>query len=113
MIEATRIELGLTILQIPFAQPPVGSLRLVVPQSIASQLGTITATGTPSACPQYAAELPTADLLADGLTSAELGAVLSSGLGLATATGPMGEDCLTLNVQRPSGITGCDSLPGI
>jgi triacylglycerol lipase len=38
---------------IPFAQPPTGSLRLKPPQSLTAPLGTVTATGTAQACPQF------------------------------------------------------------
>jgi hypothetical protein len=38
---------------IPFAQPPTGSLRLKPPQPLTAPLGTVTATGTAKACPQF------------------------------------------------------------
>ncbi|KAF5874933.1 putative lipase 4 protein [Botrytis fragariae] len=66
---------------IPYAQPPTGSLRLKPPKSIIKDLGTIQATNVPTACPQ------------------------------GSASGPVGEDCLTLNIQRPSNITGYSKLP--
>jgi len=41
-----------------------------------------------------------------------LGQVLGSGLGVATSNAsPQGEDCLTLNVQRPSNVSSCAKLP--
>ncbi|KAF7892326.1 uncharacterized protein EAF01_010406 [Botrytis porri] len=66
---------------IPYAQPPAGSLRLKPPKSITKTLGTIQATSVPTACPQV------------------------------SASGPIGEDCLTLNIQRPSNITRHSKLP--
>ncbi|KAF7946947.1 uncharacterized protein EAE97_004196 [Botrytis byssoidea] len=66
---------------IPYAQPPTGSLRLKPPKSITRNLGTIQATSVPTACPQ------------------------------GSASGPVGEDCLTLNIQRPSNITRHSKLP--
>ncbi|QSZ33282.1 hypothetical protein DSL72_002870 [Monilinia vaccinii-corymbosi] len=66
---------------IPYAKPPVGPLRLKPPQPITSHLGTINAINIPTACPQ--------------------------GLPL----NPMGEDCLTINIQRPSNITKDSKLP--
>jgi hypothetical protein len=38
---------------IPYAQPPLGQLRLKPPQPITGNLGTVAAVGTPKACPQY------------------------------------------------------------
>ncbi|KAM0124840.1 hypothetical protein ACHAP3_010083 [Botrytis cinerea] len=66
---------------IPYAQPPTGSLRLKPPKSITKHLGAIQATNVPTACPQ------------------------------GSASGPVGEDCLTLNIQRPSNITRHSKLP--
>ncbi|APA07608.1 hypothetical protein SS1G_00877 [Sclerotinia sclerotiorum 1980 UF-70] len=66
---------------IPYAQPPVGPLRLKPPTPITTQLGTIQATSVPTACPQ------------------------------ARSASPMGEDCLTINVQRPSNATKDSKLP--
>ncbi|KAJ8062236.1 hypothetical protein OCU04_008788 [Sclerotinia nivalis] len=66
---------------IPYAQPPVGPLRLKPPTPITTSLGTIQATNIPNACPQ------------------------------SRSTGPMGEDCLTINIQRPSNTTTHSKLP--
>ncbi|KAL7914363.1 Alpha/Beta hydrolase protein [Trichoderma velutinum] len=41
---------------IPFAQPPVGPLRLKPPQPITSTLGEVLATTTPKACPQFSSQ---------------------------------------------------------
>lgn len=89
---------------IPFAQPPVGGLRLKPPQSITSGYATITATGVPTACPQFYSQVDTADLPSD-----VIGTLLDSPLGQAVQNS--GEDCLTLNVQRPSGTTSTSGLP--
>ncbi len=40
-----------TFTGIPFAQPPVGNLRLKPPQALSAPFGTLNATGTPAACP--------------------------------------------------------------
>lgn len=53
---------------IPYAQPPVGPLRLKPPQAINSTLGTIMANGIPRACPQFYTSLNTGDLPEDVLT---------------------------------------------
>lgn len=88
---------------IPFAQPPVGELRLKPPQAINSNLGTIAAIGTPRACPQFytstSASLPET-LITDFLDS-----------GIIQDVTYAGEDCLTLNVQRPSTATADSNLP--
>lgn len=89
---------------IPYAQPPVGSLRLKPPQPITSNLGTITATGIPRACPQFYTSTNTSSLPEDVITE-----LLDSGI--AQAATDAGEDCLTVNVQRPSSATANSSLP--
>lgn len=89
---------------IPFAQPPTGTLRLRAPQTIASSFGTITATGSPTACPQFYSQVDTTNIPDDAL-----GELLDSPVFQeATVTG---EDCLTLNVQRPSNVTSSSKLP--
>jgi carboxylesterase type B len=89
---------------IPYAQPPVGQLRLKPPQPIASPLGTVTATGTPRSCSQFTMQYNTGDLpqdvLADLMNSPLYQAITDSG-----------EDCLTVNVQRPSSATADSKLP--
>lgn len=71
-------------LGIPFAHPPVGSLRFKAPVPITTALGGIQNSSTfGDACPQ----LP-----------ASLGA-------------PMSEDCLYLNVWRPNGTSSDAKLP--
>ena len=72
-------------LGVPFAQPPVGSLRFKAPVAITRPSRTVkNATQFGNACPQ--------------LPSGSLGA-------------PQGEDCLVLNVFRPNGTTRRDELP--
>lgn len=89
---------------IPFAQPPVSSLRLKPPQPITSTYGTITATGVPTACPQFYTQVDTTDL-----PSEVIGLVLDSPLVQDITVS--GEDCLTVNVQRPSNTTSSSKLP--
>ncbi|ESZ90847.1 lipase [Sclerotinia borealis F-4128] len=88
---------------IPYAQPPIGSLRLKPPQRITSHLGTIQATDIPTACPQGSKSAP-ASLPLD--VRANLFPRLVS-----EASTPIGEDCLTINVQRPSNSTKNSKLP--
>lgn len=87
---------------IPFAQPPTGALRLKPPKAITAALGRVTATGTPRACPQML-------FSTSGIPSSILGLLLDTPL-FQTIT-DAGEDCLTVNVQRPAGTTASSKLP--
>ncbi|ORY75783.1 lipase [Protomyces lactucae-debilis] len=89
---------------IPFAQPPVGNLRLRPPQPITANLGKINAVGMPKSCPQ---SIQSSDLqkLPPGVVQTLLNTPLF------TAVSGASEDCLTLNVQRPSGIAADAKLP--
>src|SRR5947209_1153221 len=73
---------------IPFAQPPVGSLRLKPPQPITKAFGTIDVTGVPTACPQFFTQVNTPD------AGSILGVILDSQFGRAVLN--QGEDCLTV-----------------
>ncbi|KAB8290774.1 hypothetical protein EYC80_008411 [Monilinia laxa] len=88
---------------IPYAQPPIGPLRLKPPQSITSHLGTIHAIGIPTACSQGEKSAPIA-------LSPNFGAKLTVRQ-TSQASNPTGEDCLTINIQRPSNITKNSKLP--
>ena len=72
---------------VPFAQPPVDNLRLKPPQSITSAYGTIQATGTPTACPQFFSQVDTSNLPSD-----VMGLLLDSPT--AQAITNQGENCL-------------------
>ena len=89
---------------IPYAQPPVANLRLKPPQSITSSLGTVMATGIPRACPQFYSSTNTSSLPEDVITK-----LLDTGF--VQAITDAGEDCLTVNVQRPSSANATSSLP--
>ncbi|KAK4990791.1 hypothetical protein LTR50_002327 [Elasticomyces elasticus] len=89
---------------IPYAQPPVGQLRLKPPRSITKSLGTVQATGNPRACPQFYEQTNTNALPQDAIAKL-LNTPLAQGV---TDTG---EDCLTINVQRPSTATASSKLP--
>nr|POF16764.1 putative secreted lipase [Quercus suber] len=92
---------------IPFAQPPVGNLRLKPPQSINKSFGTLMATGEPRACPQQTIQVDQTGLV--NLPSDVLGMLLDSPL-LQNATNA-GEDCLTMQVYRPAGTAPDAKLP--
>jgi len=89
---------------IPFAQPPVGALRLKPPQPLTSALGTVTATGNARACPQFYFSDATS-----GFPTSVVGTVLD--LPLFQTITDAGEDCLTVNVVRPTGTNSTSKLP--
>lgn len=92
---------------IPYAQPPVGQLRLKPPKPLTSPLGKIDATGIPKACPQFFFNTDGGELA--GIPTEALGQVLN--LPLFQRVLNAGEDCLTINVQRPAGTTKDAKLP--
>lgn len=93
-----------SFLGIPYAQPPVGQLRLRPPQPITSNLGTVEATATPTACPQFLTTLNISSLPLSVLEELIIDPT-------AQTITEAGEDCLTLNVQRPSSATVNSNLP--
>lgn len=70
-------------LSIPFAQPPVGDLRFVAPQEYVYQPGEVNATVQGPACVQIPG-------------------------GSLAGTSGFSEDCLTLNVYTPAGVTNSE-----
>ncbi|OAQ61275.1 cholinesterase [Pochonia chlamydosporia 170] len=70
---------------IPFANPPIGTLRLKPPQKLSAKLNDFDGTGVAAECPQM------------------YGKQLDKPIGQ--------EDCLTLNVERPAGTKAGDKLP--
>lgn len=96
-----------SFLGIPFALPPTGPLRLNPPHYFNTTYTnrTFVATGVPTACPQFQDATNTAGLAAEALV------LLAEDAKALGVTGPSGEDCLTLNVQRPAGTTSTSALP--
>ncbi|KAM5544429.1 hypothetical protein V8D89_002089 [Ganoderma adspersum] len=91
---------------IPFAEPPIGDLRLRLPKPIESYNGTIDATQVGTKCIQLMTPLRTdmpAELLRDIV--AALPALSSED------TQPESEDCLNLNVVVPAGTAPGANLP--
>ncbi|KAJ1325183.1 acetylcholinesterase [Microdochium nivale] len=89
---------------IPFAEPPVGQLRLRPPVRSLKNLGSkFDATGAGPSCPQML-------FSTEGqLITTVLGDLLNNPL-LQVATSQT-EDCLTMRVQRPAGTKPGDKLP--
>ncbi|KAJ8123636.1 hypothetical protein ONZ43_g461 [Nemania bipapillata] len=88
---------------IPFAQAPVGSLRLRPPQRYTQSFGTFDATGLGPACPQMFFST------SGSLLTSVLGELIDTPL-FQTVTGQT-EDCLTMRVQRPAGTKAGAKLP--
>ena len=89
---------------IPYAQPPVGQLRLKPPQPLTSSLGTIDGTSSARACPQFFFSVDPA-----AFPTNVIGTILNTPLFQAVTNA--GEDCLTINVQRPAGTAANAKLP--
>lgn len=94
-----------TFLGIPYADPPTGNLRFRRAQPLSKSLGTFNATTIPRACPQ---KIMTGDLPILASFPEEASALYSS---YNTTIDPSGEDCLTLNIQRPANITANTKIP--
>lgn len=89
---------------IPFAEPPVGQLRLKPPTAKKAKLSNYDATTLfPPACPQMFVSNDATNILEK---------VLNTLLDLPILKRLEGqEDCLTVNVQRPAGTKAGDKLP--
>ncbi|KAM5545368.1 hypothetical protein V8D89_000981 [Ganoderma adspersum] len=92
-------------LGLPFAQPPVGDLRLRLPQPVLPFSGTINATSAGNQCIQQT--FPNATLPSDVPEAA--GQYLANFI--ATPDVPQSEDCLNLNVIVPANATPDSKLP--
>ncbi|KXH63305.1 lipase [Colletotrichum salicis] len=88
---------------IPYAEPPIGPLRLRPPQRLNSSLGNFDATGNAAACPQFLLSTDSRNILLDAV-----GSFLTLPF-FQPITGQ--EDCLTVTVQRPSGTQSDAKLP--
>lgn len=88
---------------IPYADPPVGPLRLKPPRRLSSDPGTVDGTGIAPGCPQMFVSSNERDRLGSLVT-----AVLDIPF-LKPISGQ--EDCLTVNVQRPAGTRAGAKLP--
>lgn len=91
-------------LGIPFAQPPTGDLRFRLPQSVDAYTGTFDATAMAPSCPQQDLTLPISNVL----TQEAVDALLNTVYGVIF---PDSEDCLYINVVKPSSATNNSALP--
>ena len=89
-------------LGIPYAQPPVGALRLKPPVPYTGSFGILNATTPPNACPQQAQQLT---------GNYSLGGIQPLFDEFVFAPTPQSEDCLTINVYRPNTTTPDSKLP--
>ncbi|KAI0699618.1 carotenoid ester lipase precursor [Cerioporus squamosus] len=95
-----------TFLGIPYAQPPVGDLRLSLPQGIESYKGTLNATTYRHQCLQQAWNM-VADIPPEVLEGLQ---PLFDAMSLS-ANVTESEDCLHLNIIRPANVSAEARLP--
>ncbi|CAA7264886.1 unnamed protein product [Cyclocybe aegerita] len=98
-------------LGIPFAQPPTGSLRFQLPQAITFYNGSINATDYGPICPQQAAPFPVSirDFFNFSLPFS-FGDFFPNRTNSTVPT-PESEDCLTINVIKPTNVSADAKLP--
>lgn len=98
---------------IPFAQPPVGNLRLRAPQTLTRGFpgDSFDASKSAAACPQFAFQVDNLDLsdLPNSVVGDIVGELVMSPIAQKAIN--QNEDCLTITVQRPAGTTAKDKLP--
>ncbi|SPO03612.1 probable triacylglycerol lipase V precursor [Cephalotrichum gorgonifer] len=88
---------------IPYAEPPLGPLRLKPPKRLSRNLGRVDGTGSAPSCPQMHLTTENDNILLD---------LIGDALTLPFAQAINGqEDCLTVSIQRPAGTKEGDDLP--
>ncbi|OCH90540.1 alpha/beta-hydrolase [Obba rivulosa] len=101
-------------LGVPYALPPTGHLRFQLPQPNTPYSGTINATAFGPSCPGTASSSSTSSTNASSSSASSLPPSISAIFDILNGvgtTGPVSEDCLTLNVFVPSGTTPDAKLP--
>lgn len=96
---------------IPFAQAPIRDLRLRPPQPLTSSFVTLTATVAAPACPQYTAASPAKLPLSDKVSSVLNNATSAFSSLARELTMPQSEDCLFVDIIRPSVLIPESKLP--
>ncbi|KIY61021.1 alpha/beta-hydrolase [Cylindrobasidium torrendii FP15055 ss-10] len=91
-------------LGIPFGKAPIGNLRFNLPEAVDAYTGTIEAIEFGPACPQQEIKLP----ILDGLPQEAVDYILNS---IYNVVFPSDEDCLSINVVRPSNVSETSNLP--
>ncbi|KAI0766617.1 alpha/beta-hydrolase [Trametes elegans] len=94
---------------IPYAEPPVGDLRLRPPKAVAAYKGTINATQVATQCLQLTQPADYTGMPVEILQDLVAYGTLLGG----TTDAPQSEDCLTITVQVPEGVTTDEKLPVI
>lgn len=90
---------------IPFAEPPTGQLRLKPPQKLSTNLGDAFDTINPAAaCPQMLVSTGDDSLFLSVAADILDGPLFQKALNIS-------EDCLTVSIERPAGVTAGANLP--
>lgn len=89
---------------IPFAQPPVGNLRLRKPVRLTTPLVNFNAVPAAPACPQFLADTDNNEFIPQVIDTLQNTYLFQRALKIS-------EDCLNLNVIRPKGVKAGDKLP--
>ncbi|KAM0203195.1 hypothetical protein ACHAPA_009792 [Fusarium lateritium] len=95
---------------IPFALPPSGKLRLMPPEPISEPFGVIKTTKVPRACPQGTVFDTSAPASQESMAP-ETSETLRNISAISSVEASQSEDCLTLNVHRPSSAKKGSDLP--
>lgn len=89
---------------IPYAEPPVKELRFKPPKPLTTSFGELESERNPRACPQFYFQTHTEHGPVNFLNTLTNNPI-------SQRVQNAGEDCLTINVQRPAGIDHDAKLP--